>query len=318
MIRPTRSLLVAMLALAAASPALAQQKPARNADKAAPTEPAADVAYGAYQRGFFLTAFNEATQRAKNGDAKAMTLLGELYAKGQGVGRDDQKAAEWYKLAADRGDREALFALGTFRLDGRAGPRDRAEAMRLFMQAAKLGHAGAAYNVGLANLEPQGDIKLAAEYLGIASKAGLPEAQYALALMFKEGRGVAKDPREAMRLMQQAARADYPDAMVEFAIAQFNGTDTPRDEAAAIALLRRAALMASPIAQNRLAHVYRMGRGIAADPVQAVKWHLAARAGGVGDPLLDDFAARQTPEVRAAAEKAAAPWLEYYKNAPRT
>lgn len=318
MIRPTRSLLAAMLALAAASPALAQQKPARNADKAAPTEPAADVAYGAYQRGFFLTAFNEATQRAKNGDAKAMTLLGELYAKGQGVGRDDQKAAEWYKLAADRGDREALFALGTFRLDGRAGPRDRAEAMRLFMQAAKLGHAGAAYNVGLANLEPQGDIKLAAEYLAIASKAGLPEAQYALALMFKEGRGVAKDPREAMRLMQQAARADYPDAMVEFAIAQFNGTDTPRDEAAAIALLRRAALMASPIAQNRLAHVYRMGRGIAADPVQAVKWHLAARAGGVGDPLLDDFAARQTPEVRAAAEKAAAPWLEYYKNAPRT
>src|SRR5262245_43986544 len=39
-----------------------------------------DLAFGAYQRGYFLTAFREATKRAtENNDAKAMTLLGELY-----------------------------------------------------------------------------------------------------------------------------------------------------------------------------------------------------------------------------------------------
>jgi TPR repeat protein len=281
-------------------------------------ESPSDETYAAYQRGYFLSAFNRATEQAKAGDAKAMTLLGELYAKGQGVGRDDQKAAEWYKLAADRGDANAMYALGTFKLDGRAGPRDRTEAMTLFAQAAKLGNASAAYNMGLANLEPQGDLKAAADYFRIGAKAGLPDAQYALSLMYKEGRGVEKNLKEAMRLLQQAAIADHPDAMVEFAIAQFNGADTPRNEAAAIAMLRRAAAMASPIAQNRLAHVYRMGRGIKADPVQAIRWHLAARAGGLGDPALDDFAARQTPEIRAEAEKAAAPWIEYYKNAPRS
>jgi len=304
------------LAVAAAvlAPGLAAAQPAASATKTAPV----DETYAAYQRGYFLSAFNRATEQAKNGDAKAMTLLGELYAKGQGVGRDDQKAAEWYKLAADRGDANALYALGTFRLDGRAGPRNRDEAMKLFAQAAKLGNASAAYNMGLANLEPQGDLKAAADYLKIGAKAGLPDAEYALSLMYKEGRGVEKNPQEAMRLLQGAAIADHPDAMVEFAIAQFNGTDTPRNEAAAIAMLRRAAAMASPIAQNRLAHVYRMGRGIKADPVQAIRWHLAARAGGLGDPALDDFAARQTPQVRAEAEKAAAPWIEYYKNAPRS
>ena len=48
-----------------------------------------------------------------------MTLLGELYANGQGVNRDDKKAAEWYKQAADRGDREATFALAMLRMAGR-------------------------------------------------------------------------------------------------------------------------------------------------------------------------------------------------------
>jgi hypothetical protein len=52
------------------------------------------------------------------------------------------------------------------------------------------------------------------------------------------------------------------------------------------------------------------GRGIAADPVEAIKWHLAARAAGANDRSLDDFMARQKPEVRAAGEKAAETWVK--------
>ncbi len=78
----------------------------------------ADAAYGAYQRGYFLTAFFEATKRAETGDVKSMTLLGELYAQGLGVGNNDQKAIEWYRLAAARGDRDAMFALAMFNIGG--------------------------------------------------------------------------------------------------------------------------------------------------------------------------------------------------------
>jgi len=80
-----------------------------------------DLAYGAFQRGRFLTAFGLATHRAEAGDMKAMTLLGELYANGLGVPQNDARADEWYRLAAARGDREAMFALAMFRLRGRAG-----------------------------------------------------------------------------------------------------------------------------------------------------------------------------------------------------
>ena len=102
---------------AKAAPKPAPRKPAPT-QAAAPAPPPAvprreaDVAYGAYQRGYYITAFAAATRRVdEQKDVKAMTLLGELYANGLGVEHDDKKAAEWYRLAADRGDREAMFAL---------------------------------------------------------------------------------------------------------------------------------------------------------------------------------------------------------------
>jgi outer membrane biosynthesis protein TonB len=52
-------------------------------------DPNVDLVYGAYQRGLYKTAFDLATTRAQyNGDPKAMTMLGELYANGLGVKRD--------------------------------------------------------------------------------------------------------------------------------------------------------------------------------------------------------------------------------------
>src|SRR5439155_802476 len=138
----------------------ARKEPAPEAARAAlpATQPGlgreVDLAYGAYQRGLYITAFALATRRVEDkDDSKAMTLLGELYANGYGIARDDAKAAEWYRLAADHGDREAMFALAMFRLGGRAGPVNRDESTKLLAAAAKLGHAAAAYDLGLFYLE---------------------------------------------------------------------------------------------------------------------------------------------------------------------
>ena len=79
-----------------------------------------------------------------------MTLLGELYANGLGVPRNDAKAVEWYKLAADRGDANAMFALAVFHVTSRGGLKDKNEAVRLLAAAAKLGHAAASYDLGSA------------------------------------------------------------------------------------------------------------------------------------------------------------------------
>jgi len=52
---------------------------------------------------------------------------------------------------------------------------------------------------------------------------------------------------------------------------------------------------------------------VQANAVEAVKWHIIAKAGGVSDIPLDTFMQKQTSETLAAAEKAAKPWLDALK-----
>ena len=220
-----------------------------------------DSAFGAYQRGYFLTAFKEATELAAKNDPQAMTLLAELYANGLGVGRDDAKAARMVPARRRRAAiRRRMFALAMFRFQGRGGPRDdEAPASTLFEQAAKLGNTVAAYNLGLhLSRRPGLSARRQARRRAVPQRRARrhPEAQYALATLYKEGSGVPKDEREATRLMRQAALAGNLDAMVEFGIAQFNGTGPPKNEAAAAQLLLKAARRGTPIAQNRLARIY--------------------------------------------------------------
>ena len=113
--------------------------------------------------------------------------------------------------------------------------------------------------------------------------------------------------------MSAAAAADNTDAQVEFAIALFNGVGVTKDETRAAELLKRAARKGSPIAQNRLASILTVGRGLPTDPVEAIKWHLVSKAGGENDPRLDDFMSKQPPEIRAAGERAAQPFIDAIK-----
>ena len=78
------ALLAALLAHASRGASQTPARPKPRSHRRPSDEP--DVAYGAYQRGHYVTAFREATRRVEEkNDPKAMTLLGELYADGLGV-----------------------------------------------------------------------------------------------------------------------------------------------------------------------------------------------------------------------------------------
>ena len=65
----------------------------------------ADTAYGAYQRGQYITAFPRGDEADRGGTegCSGDTLLGELYNQGLGIQQDPVKAAEWYRLARRAG-----------------------------------------------------------------------------------------------------------------------------------------------------------------------------------------------------------------------
>ena len=252
----------------------------------------ADLAYGAFQRGYYLSAFAIATKNAGAGDSAAQTLLGLIYEHGYGVPQDLEKSASWYELASNGGDKEAQYRLGLLYLDGLGVEKDSGKAAEYFRRAAGQKQAKAAYNLGLFYLEGklfEKDMQKAVELFRVGAEANNGDAQYALALMHKRGQGLAADDAEAFRWFGRAAASGHLPAQVEMAIMVFNGVGTAKDEEAAAHLFKQAANSGNPVAMNRLARLYAAGLGLQADPIEAGKWHIRARQAGVSDLWLDGF-----------------------------
>ena len=271
----------------------------------------ADYAYGAFQRGWFLTAFSLALERAEKNDAAAQTLLGVLLSRGLGVKKDLAAAADWYGLAAKSGNPEALYALARLHLDGSGTERDTAHAADLLQQAADKGHAVASRELGYLLLQGSGREKnamLAAAYFRRAARFGDIEAQYTLAGLYVEGVGVVANEKQAARWFETAARNGHTGAQVEFALLLFNGRGVPKDEAAGASWLRHAANADNPVAQLRLARVLAEGVGLDADAAAAARWYLIARERGLEDEFMENRLARLDPEALQSATAAAAEW----------
>jgi uncharacterized protein len=276
--------------------------------------PPPDLAFGAYQRGFFMTALGEASKRiaANPKDAAAMTLIGEIYRDGLAVRRDVAEAVRWYRLASALGDRQAAFQLGVVLLEGAPDvPKDRAAAQAQFEKAAASNHPGALYNLGVLAIEGDGsgkpDFTKAADYFKRAALAGDDNGAYSYGVLLRQGRGVPLDITESAHWLKRAADAGIIAGQVEYAIMLFNGVGVERDEVEAAKIFQKAAAHDNPIAQNRLAHLYLFGRGVPRDLVHAALWHNFAKAAGLQDPELDAATAKLTPEqmtqVRALAQR---------------
>lgn len=278
----------------------------------APMAEGPDAAYAAYQRGYHRTAYVEALKRlrANPEDAAAMALIGQIYLDGAAVKPDETEAARWFALSAQRGYVPAKFALGVMRLDGKGGPKDVAAAKALFEEVAPSGHAGALYNLGVIALGADpADFAAAAEYFRRAAEAGDATAAYSLGVLYREGRGVSKDDAVAARWMKLAADERNVAGELEYALMLFNGIGVEANEPAAAKLLIRAANRDNPAAQNRLARILAAGRGAPKNMVEAMKWHVLARGGGVEDAWLDDQMTTLSKDQRVKVEEAVRRYL---------
>ncbi|WP_033925105.1 SPOR domain-containing protein [Sphingomonas sp. 35-24ZXX] len=158
----------AVIALAAASPALADVK----------------AGVDAWERGEFDRAVAEWRDPAAKGDPDAQFNLGQAYKLGRGVPMDLKQAEAWYKKAADRGHVQASdnYGLVLFQ-DNR-----REEAMPFIRASSARGEPRAQYVLGTAMFN--GDIAekdwvRAYALMTRASAQGLPQASRSLATMDK-------------------------------------------------------------------------------------------------------------------------------------
>ena len=87
--------------------------------------------------------FAEAKRKAESGREKDQLILARMYYNGDGVAKDDAKAAEWYQKAADKGNAFAQFKLGELYDKGEGVPKDAAKAAEWWKKAAEQGNDAA-------------------------------------------------------------------------------------------------------------------------------------------------------------------------------
>lgn len=269
----------------------------------------ADEAFGAFQRGLYLTALDLALPRAEKGDAAAQTLAAEIYARGLGVRRDEAKAAELYGKAAAQGVAAAQFEYALYLMEGRVVPKDEKRAAELMKAAADAGNRLAAFNYAqmlVGKNDSEEGLEKAYDYYEKAANAGLADAQYAMSQAFANGiGGKVRNDQEARRWLLLAARQNYDTAELDLGTWLVEGRGGAADLDGGFRWLKQAAEGGNVAAENRLAKLYMNGIGTKADKIEAGAWYVLARRAGLSDPQMDIFFSNlSADEQKKAIERA--------------
>lgn len=253
----------------------------------------ADPAFGAFQRGLYLTAFNLGMERAKAGDPAAQTLVAEIYARGLGVKADQKQAAHWYGLAAEKGENEAQFRYAAMLLQGIYVAKDAKKAEALMKKAAEAGNAMAQFNYGQMLMMRSPGMKgvdEAAPWFQKAADAGLADGQYAVSQILANGTtDVKHDEIKAREYLLLAARKNYDTAQLDLATWLVEGRGGERNYDAGFRWMLTAARGGNVAAMARTARLYRDGIGTDGNSVEAAAWYILARRSKLYAKDLDSF-----------------------------
>lgn len=130
-------------------------------------------------------------QQAFAGMPEAQHDLAAIYTAGRGgVTQNFEKAAFWFREAADNDVANASYNLGVLYHQGLGVEKDLDRAIYWYREAAKDGHPEAQYNLGIAHIEGIGtsyDAPLAAAFFESAANKGIVEAAYNLGLIYENG-----------------------------------------------------------------------------------------------------------------------------------
>lgn len=135
------------------------------------------------------------------------------------------------------------------------------------------------------------------------------EAQYWLATLYAQGRGVPKDAFQAIHWYEAAAKQGYVRAMHNLAVAHYEGWDREKNLPEAVKWFQEASEHGNTDSAFNLAVLYELGTGVPQDTVKAFTWYSIAAAAGDAEAAkrIEFLVPRLTPDdIRAATEAVAA------------
>lgn len=187
----------------------------------------------------------EAAQAADPSNLRFADQLGRAYLAG-----DRQiDALRVFRQAAEAGSAYAALWVGNFHDRGLAGLTvDADAALTWWEKAAALGSPNAMHNSGVTHWDraqegraPEANFPAARAWFEKAAALGEPASMLYLALIHRDGIGVAVDRARYRDWLRRAAEFGQPNAMRMLAVDLHNGTDVAADDKAARGWLEKAA-----------------------------------------------------------------------------
>jgi localization factor PodJL len=180
-------------------------------------------------------------------------------------------------------------------------------------QAAAGGDAKAQYAIALRYAEGEGVAQSwteAARWLGFAASSGLAPAQYRLAVLIERGQGVAKDAGQAGSWYARAAEQGNIKAMHNLGVAAGEGRSGKPDYAVAAKWYAQAAAYGLADSQFNLAILEEHGLGLDKNLPEAFMWFSLAAANGDAEAAKRRDLVKQelAPAALSQAEQALKAW----------
>jgi TPR repeat protein len=164
--------------------------------------------------------------------APAAHSLAFLYAKGQGIEQDLEKAKELYERAHHAGCERSTTNLGCMYENGVGVKQDLAKAKELYEEAHLLGNALATNNLGYMYLMGRGveqSHERAAMFFDLAHSAGVKNATFNLGYMYEKGLGVQQSFSIAKELYEDAHEAGILLARINLGLMYEHGRGVDKD-----------------------------------------------------------------------------------------
>ena len=140
---------------------------------------------------------------------------------------------------------------------------------------AKKGNVSAQNNLGDMYKNGKGvpkDYKEAVKWFKLAAKKGNVSAQNNLGVMYKKGKGVPKDYKEAVKWFKLASKERHAKSQYDLGIMYRDGLGVIQYDKESIWWIKKSAEKGFPEAQNNLGERYSEGKGFTQDNEEAIKW----------------------------------------------
>ncbi|MGA4607474.1 tetratricopeptide repeat protein [Pseudoalteromonas maricaloris] len=204
-------------------------------------------------------------EKAQSGDADVQCNLGFMYGNGQGVAQSDEKAVEYYQLAAEQGDVDAQCNLGVMYEQGKGVAQSDKKAVEYYQLAAEQGDALGQFNLGVMYSQGKGvaqSDEKAVEYYQLAAEQGDADAQCNLGVMYELGKGVAQSDKKAVKYYQLAAAQGDANAQCNLGYMYDFGRGVKKNHTEANKYYFLAVKKGNNRAQLNLAYSYFFGEGV--------------------------------------------------------